>query len=247
MVNKDLNTMANNYFKFKQFIIYQEKCGMKVNTDSVLLACYTDVSKAHNILDLGTGTGLIAIQLAQRTTAHIIAIDLDQDAIKQANENVIINQKQEQIEVLLQDFNSYEPTLTFDLIISNPPYFDEGSPTRSLNRQTARYTTTLTHEVLFNKAYQLLTDLGVFAVCLPYEKAELVKKTFAHLSWKLISNIYVEPKIGKPCYLELLFWQKDVNHQINSKTKIETITIRSTDNNYTPQYKEKTKDLYLKF
>ena len=83
--------MPNPYFSFKQFTVYHDRCAMKVGTDGVLLGAWTDVSGACDILDVGTGTGLIALMLAQRSEAHIVAVDIDEDAVKQAKENVIVS------------------------------------------------------------------------------------------------------------------------------------------------------------
>ena len=238
--------MSNNYFRFKEFIIYQDNCGMKVNTDSVLLGCYTNPGNARNILDVGTGTGLLAIQLSFETSSPIVAIEIDHQAYEQACSNVAINHKEHQITVINEDFNKYNPSCKFDLIICNPPYFETGSPTRSEKRNVARYTGNLTHEDLISRSKELLSDSGILAVCLPFQAAEHIKNTSDSTSFKLVKNVYVFPKEKKDCYLELLFWQN--NKEPNAEIPLtESLTIRAKDNSYTDEYKNKTKKLYLAF
>ena len=239
--------MSNNYFQFKQFIIYQNDCGMKVSTDSVLLGCYTSVSSVRRILDFGTGTGLLAIQLSCETDAEITAIDIDESACRQAVRNVEINRKENQITVIPADFNSYEPDRKFDLIISNPPYFKSGSPTRSTTRDLARYTGTLSHRVLIEKSQELLEGSGTLAICLPHQAADEVKAIADQAGLILTRNIYVYPKTGKACYLQLLFWKKPVAAVLHPAVETENITIRDENNGYTEEYRNKTRNLYLAF
>ena len=116
--------MANPYFKFKQFTIWHDKCAMKVGTDGALLGAWAAPKEARNILDIGTGTGLVALMLAQRCQAFIDAIDIDADACLQAEENVARSPFADRIRVhhcALNDFHPSAPS-HYDLIVSNPPY-----------------------------------------------------------------------------------------------------------------------------
>lgn len=236
--------MSNSYFKFKQFTIFQNKSAMKVNTDSVLLGCYTDPTNCKKILDIGTGTGILAIQLSYKTDAKIEAIEIDLETSIEAMDNVKFNKKDNQINVINIDFNNYHPIDLFDLIISNPPYFEIGSPTRNEQRGKARYTENLTHEQLLKHANEILNENGILAICLPFATSEYFKTILHKYNFTLIKNIYVFPKINKKCYLELLFMKKGV-FEINT---IEyNIYIRDINNEYTDEYKKITKDLYLKF
>ena len=114
--------MPNPYFSFKQFTVYHDRCAMKVGTDGVLLGAWTDVSGACDILDVGTGTGLIALMLAQRSEAHIVAVDIDEDAVKQAKENVEKSPWPGRIEVERHDICCFNSDIRYDVIVSNPPY-----------------------------------------------------------------------------------------------------------------------------
>src|SRR3989339_367294 len=115
--------MANNYFNFKQFKVNQQKSAFKVGTDGVLLGAYADITGAMRILDIGTGTGLIALMLAQRCNAQIVAIESDHESFLQSCENINSSRWCDRIRVeesALQEFNDVDK---FDLIVTNPPYF----------------------------------------------------------------------------------------------------------------------------
>ena len=169
--------MPNPYFAFKQFTIRHDRCAMKVGTDGVLLGAWTDIRHAHRILDIGTGTGLIALMLAQRCPeASITAIDIDSEAVNQALENIQNSPWKERVEAYLQDIRTYQPQTLFDTIVSNPPYFINSLKCPDNQRNTARHTDTLDMHALLYQASQLLTPDGHFSIVLPAEQTnELVE------------------------------------------------------------------------
>ena len=115
--------MPNQYFQFKQFTIEQSDCAMKVGTDGVLLGAWAPVDNARRILDVGTGTGLIALQLAQRQPlAMIDAIEIDAQAASQAQRNVQASPWADRVKIICQDFKCYSSSQPYHLIVSNPPY-----------------------------------------------------------------------------------------------------------------------------
>ena len=119
--------MPNPFFTFNQFTIRHDRCAMKVGTDGVLLGAWTNVDHSHRLLDVGTGTGLIALMLAQRCPqAYITAIDIDAEAVEQARENTLSSPWKDRVEVLLQDICTFPTNQQFDTIVSNPPYIDAG-------------------------------------------------------------------------------------------------------------------------
>ena len=164
--------MPNPYFAFKQFVIHHDRCAMKVGTDGVLLGAWTDVSLAHRVLEIGTGTGLVALMLAQRCGATILAIDIDKDAVGQAQENVSASPWGNRVEVGEQDVRSYETNMLFDTIVSNPPYFIDSLKCPDGQRSTARHTDTLHADELMEKVPELLTPEGKFSLIIPFEQSE---------------------------------------------------------------------------
>ena len=161
---------SNTIFNFKQFSIEQDQCPMKVGTDGVLLGAWVDTSNTENILDIGTGTGLIAIMLAQRTqTAQIDAVEIDNHACSQAQANMEAspwNDRLKSIESSIQDFAKLSQT-EYDLIVSNPPFFTGGTLSAQNDRNNVRHTVKLPNGELLSSARRLLKKDGRFCVVLP--------------------------------------------------------------------------------
>lgn len=165
--------MPNPFFSFKQFTVYHDRCAMKVGTDGVLLGAWTDLSASRRILDIGTGTGLIALMSAQRCPeAQITAIDIDTEAVSQARENVEASPWKNRIGVLLQDICTYASETGFDTIVSNPPYFINSLKCTDSQRTTARHTDTLDARRLLRKVAELLTTDGRFSLILPADRTD---------------------------------------------------------------------------
>ena len=167
--------MSNPFFTIKQFTIRHDRCAMKVGTDGVLLGAWTDVSHSCRILDIGTGTGLIALMLAQRCPkASITAIDIDAEAVEQAHENILSSPWKDRVEVLLQDICTFPANQQFDSIVSNPPYFIDSLKCPDSQRNTARHTDTLDAKRLLESVARLLSDNGRFSIILPAEQTDLL-------------------------------------------------------------------------
>lgn len=150
-------------FKFKQFSVSDDRSTMKVGTDAVLLGAWADVANAKSILDIGTGCGVIALMLAQRSNAIVDAVEIDVESAKQAKENFDASPWKINIHnTAVQDLAGQ-----YDLIVSNPPFFNNSLLPPASSRQKARHTTTLTHEDLMKSVSRLLTPGGKFAVIVP--------------------------------------------------------------------------------
>lgn len=165
--------MPNPFFSFKQFTVYHDRCAMKVGTDGVLLGAWTDLSASRRILDIGTGTGLIALMTAQRCPeAQITAIDIDAEAVNQARENVEASPWKNRVGILLQDVCTYASESGFDTIVSNPPYFIDSQKCPDNQRTTARHTDTLDAPRLLEKVAEFLTPDGRFSLILPADQTD---------------------------------------------------------------------------
>lgn len=165
--------MANSYFRFKQFTINQEKCAMKVGTDGCLLGAWVDLSSSQRILDVGCGSGLIAIMAAQRCpTATITGIEIDNEAASQAAENAESSPWAERIKIICKDFLKFCPEETFDTIVSNPPYFNNSLKCPNEKRNKARHDDSLPCNEFLTHANRLLSPNGTLSVIIPTDQQE---------------------------------------------------------------------------
>ncbi len=238
--------MSNTWFRFKQFTINQKEVGMKVGTDGVLLGAWTTVPIAGRILDIGAGTGLLALMLAQRSTGSLIdAIEIDGGSCNQALENIENSSWKERIKLFhtsLQDF-SLNNRRKYDLIITNPPYFSDDSSASSESRSLARQDFSLPKRILINNVIRLLAPGGVFSCILPYEGNFRFTDIAAEYGMHPRRILNVKPTPEKKI-VRVLF---EFEQKGNSLTE-ETIIIESNGrHNYSDEYKELTKDFYLNF
>jgi tRNA1Val (adenine37-N6)-methyltransferase len=160
--------MANSWFQFQQFRVEQDRCAMKISTDAVLLGGLAQSHSPKKILDIGTGTGVIALMLAQRfPEAQITALEIDAEAAAQARENCEQSPFSERLTVMQGRFQDFPMVEHFDLLVSNPPFFSDHLPASDPKRNLALHTHSLSFEELLHKASQLLAPSGSFWVILP--------------------------------------------------------------------------------
>lgn len=238
--------MRGKGFTFKQFHIDHSKCAMKVGTDGTLIGAWASMPYTEcRILDIGTGTGLIAIMAAQRAPkAQIIGIDIDSDCIEQARENVAASPWSERINIIhssLQEFSSSED---LDIIISNPPYFVDSLLSPDEKRATARHTTSLSFSDLCDGVERLLAQDGIFALILPPAEAErFLSVARGRLFLKRRCDVWSTPESGiKRVMMEL---QKQPPEELPTIEKL--IIEDSGPMGYSAEYRELTRDFYLKF
>lgn len=238
--------MPNDVFEFKQFKIKQDKCAMRVSTDAVLLGAWVLPNGSKTILDIGTGTGVIALMLAQKSKARIIAIDIDEQSTEQARENVEASPYKQQVTVDHQSFQDLTKVYTdkFDLIVTNPPYFIDSLKTNSDTRTTARHTDSLSFEDLIFGVKKLLSAKGKFCLILPTKEAaifrELAQSKGLYLSKLLRIRTRLEKDTEKRHLMQFEFKETEFSEA--------TLVIEADSHrNYTPEYKEFTKDYYLNF
>lgn len=238
--------MANDYFQFKQFTVWQQHCAMKVGTDGTLLGAWA--RGGNHILDVGTGTGLIALMMAQRfAQAHIVGIDIDAEAAAQARSNVEASPFASRITILQNDFAnpltshpshlpSHPSPLTsrFDAIVSNPPYFTDALPSPDTRRTLARHTTTLPFSLLMQRSWQLLSDQGELSLVIPADGRSLVESEAVLAGFFKCRECAVRTSPRKPAKRLLLAFAKHPRGMERSE-----LTIGSD------AYAELTKDFYL--
>jgi len=236
----------NSYFQFKQFRIVQERSAMKVGMDGVLLGAWADPSDAERILDIGTGTGLIALMMAQKNNhTQIDAIEVDKEAFDEAVQNIQQSHWSERIHPELCSFQEFaeRTNLKYDLIVSNPPFFTNGVKAPVENRAQARHSDSLPLDVLISGAAELLRENGRIALVLPVESIQEITK-LANLNRLYISRLCrVKPNPQKPVFRILIELANSTCTIQESELMIEF----EKHHDYTPEYKALTKAFYLKF
>lgn len=236
--------MAKSYFDFRQFRIYHDRCAMKVGTDGVLLGAWSEVHPGvRHILDIGTGSGLIAIMLAQKAAeADITGIDLDPDAVGQAMENAGRTPWQERLHFIQADAMMFTPSVSFDMVVCNPPFFVESLLCPDTKRTCARHSLSMPFEGLILNTYNWLCENGIFNVILPFDIAD----NFAYKSWEAGFSLYRKTKVfsrpGVPIRTLLSLKKGRAAYP-----ETEHLIIRDADNNPTPEYRRLTEDYYIHY
>ena len=236
--------MPNLFFNFKQFTVYQDKCAMKVGIDGVLLGAWAPVEEAQKILDIGTGTGLIALMLAQRSKAEILGIDIDNKAFLQATENIKNAPWSNRITLIensIQEF-SESTTKRFDLIVSNPPYFVDSFKSPSESRTKARHTDFLLHEDLIICSKRLLTTKGRICLILPVIEGLRCIDFGERLGLFCSKLVKVIPKPGAVPKRILIEFSQFYSKKVEYELLIETENRHS----YSEEFTQLAKDFYIK-
>jgi len=237
--------MQEDFFEFKQFKIYQDKSLMKVGTDGVLLGAWADISHSRHILDIGAGSGVIAIMLAQRAPEGMItAVEIDEQTAEQAKENMAASPFSERLRCIsgsIQDFSAQSPT-KFDLIVSNPPFFTGGTFSHSHSRNSIRHTVKLSHTDLLRSVNKLLDPNGRFCVILPYIEGLRFIEIATQARLHLTRSLQVISKEGKP--IERLLLQFEYTQKPMEEASL-VILHPEGRNNWTDDYIRLTGDFYL--
>ncbi len=235
--------MANPYFRFKQFVIYQDRCAMKVGTDGVLLGAWAGCGNAQSILDIGSGTGLIALMLAQRSSALVDAVEIDVEAAIQAEENAQASPYSSRIQLhalSLQEFVK-QTEKKYDLIVSNPPYFNNSHKSPKATRTQARHTDTLSFVELLESVKQMLAENGRFEVVLPIDEGEMFISKALELGLFCVKRTNVIPKPNAQVKRLLLSFALSESDCVVEELQIEG----EQRHQYSDEFKAMTKDFYL--
>jgi tRNA1Val (adenine37-N6)-methyltransferase len=238
--------MPNNYFSFKQFTIYQDQCAMKVGTDGVLLGSWTTTENVARILDVGSGTGLIAIMMAQKSTAVIDGVEIEKNACLQSRKNVATSPWPKRINVYhdsIQQF-SKQTSLKYNLIVSNPPYFQNSLKPPAKPRSMAKHNIGLDYDTLLSCTSGLLLPDGRLSVIIPATD----RKQFSDLAdfhrFQPSRITSVKPSPGKEYSRCLIEFSK----MPGIPCPENELTIRNDDlKTYSDDYTELTRDFYLGF
>lgn len=238
--------MPGTSFAFKQFIIKQDKCAMKVGTDAVLLGAWVLPNGSKEILDIGTGTGIVALMLAQKSQAHIDAIDIDNNAFDQATQNVSESKFSNQISVIHSSLQEYSRVAVkkYNLIVTNPPYFEQSLKSSDEQRSFARHAVVLPFEELIDGVIKLLDVKGKFCLILPTLEAEKFRFLAQKRGLFLSKLLRVKSKINKDADKRHVMQFEFTPTEFSEKTIAVELNER---HHYTDDYKQLTRDYYLNF
>jgi tRNA1Val (adenine37-N6)-methyltransferase len=237
--------MGNSYFRFKQFMVHQDACGMKISTDAVLLGALASHQVAERVLDIGTGTGVVALMMAQRFPYSAIqGMEIDNDAFLQASDNVAISPWKDRITLFQQSFQEYATMNQegFDLIVSNPPYFPDHIKSQNHQRNLALHNDALPFPELVNGAVSLLAPKGLLWVILPERQMQDLEKLATHQGLFPYTRIAVRNHPSAPVFRVVQAFS-----YVKQEPTENTLTIRDQESNYSMGYKKLLRDFMLNF
>jgi len=255
--------MSSKGFQFKQFYVAHHQSSMPVGTDGVLIGSWAMVSSCNytehsqdssltplysspiiNILDIGTGSGLIALMMAQRfPTSNVVGIDIDASSVLQASENASLSPFADRITILqtnILQFADKPHSHLFSTIVSNPPFFEEETYNNTLTQTHAKHTLSLTYDQLLQATTKLLTPDGIFNVIVPYSSSNRFISLAASHQLYLISRCDVRGNIHRPYIRSLLAFGRTILPSSHTN-----LTLRKENNDYSDGYWQLTKDFYL--
>lgn len=237
--------MSKTPFKFKEFSVNQDQCAMKIGTDGVLLGAWTSIeSHPFSILDIGAGTGILSLMMAQRSNAELIdALEIDERAYEQCVENFEDSPWGDRLFCYHADLAEFTEEIedTYDLIISNPPFYSEDFKSKNRQRDLARFSDAMPFDHLINNASKLLSNTGKLSVIIPYKEEDsfiaLATKDKLHVNKILRVRGNSQSEL-KRSLLEFSFNESEIEQT--------ELTIETARHEYTEDYTNLTKDFYLK-
>lgn len=234
-----------NPFRFKQFTIVQDRCKMKVGTDGVLLGAWVDVAGVHKVLDVGAGSGLIALMVAQRSVdASVTGVEIDLDSYEEAMQNIAASPWAERMEMLHESVQAHAEGHAgrYDLLVTNPPFFSGGTLSDQMGRNEVRHTVKLSHGDMLRAAQRLLSPQGRLALVLPYIEGLRFIELAATYHFYPHRLTEVVSRAGNP--IERLLMELGRNEEVVKKESL-TIHDESHETGWTAAYRALTRDFYL--
>jgi tRNA1Val (adenine37-N6)-methyltransferase len=232
-------------FKFKQFTIYQDRCAMKIGTDGVLLGAWTNISNSPEfVLDIGAGTGVIGLMIAQRCSAeNIDAIEIDEDAFEQCVENFETSPWADRLFCYHASLDEFlgEVDDKYDLIISNPPFYSEEVSSGDSVRDQARQNSSLPFGLLLKGVSELLAESGIFALVTPFKEEKRVQEEALKYGLYPVRLMHVKGHPSSEVKRSFMEFQFKKTNVLKSE-----LTIEKSRHQYTGEYIQLTQDFYLK-
>jgi len=229
-------------FKLQQFSIAQDQCAMKVCTDSLVFGALAPINPMDTVVDIGAGTGLLSLMAKQQGASKVTAIELLNSAAIQAQQNIKASPWPSDIEVIEQDICHYQPNVKFDVVISNPPFFDQHLKNTDSARNTARHNDSLSYQTLISKADQLVTDSGIVYLLLPLDVARKVTDLATKKGLHLIKQTDYRASLKHAVKVSSLSFSKEHAPLIS-----DTVTVYHSHQQYTKQCAEILGPYLLRF
>lgn len=231
-------------FRFKQFSVDHNLCSMKVGVDGTLLGAWANTNNCKNILDVGTGSGLIALMAAQKNSeAQIHAIEIEKNAFEQAQINFKNSSWSNRLHLHNEDFKDWKSDIKFDLIISNPPYFTASLKSQKEERNLARHDDSLPLFELLNKSKSILAESGRICIVYPFDGLKAIEEQTKICALSIKSLTLVKPIISKPPKRVLV----EITRSTNFEVMMNELSIQANANGFTAEYVQLTKEFYLNF
>lgn len=235
--------MRDDFFTFKQFRVMHRKSIMKVGTDGVLLGAYVDCGNARRVLDIGTGTGLLCLMIAQKSNATIHGIEINAEAVEVAKFNVEQSNWRERIEIFHSSVQDFSPEEKYDLIVSNPPFYTTDVVAPEKGRALARHDLSLNISELAVSIDRLLTQDGRCYVIYPTEQCQLFEEEAAKFGLFAMRRLYVSSRPDVPPIRTIVELSRN-----QCVAECDTLFIENgARHDFSDKYKSLTKDYYLKF
>lgn len=238
--------MSNNYFQFKQFTVQQEKAALKVSTDSCLFGAWVAEEvrgtkyEVRSTLDIGAGSGLLMLMLAQKSEALIDGIEIDEPSYEQAKENVKASVWKERLQLFYADVKQFSFSKKYDLIISNPPFYEGDLKSGVAHRNVAMHDEGLKLDELVMIADKNMAEKGSFAVLLPYVRAERMIELAKAVNLHLQTHVLVKQTVKHGYFRSMLLFSRN-----KTEPALKELAIKDENNQYTNEFVSLLKDYYL--
>ncbi|MFL2589345.1 MAG: tRNA1(Val) (adenine(37)-N6)-methyltransferase [Parvicellaceae bacterium] len=232
-------------FNFKKFSIHQNNAAMKIGTDGILIGAWVNVSNKFKALDIGSGTGIISLMLCQRNlNLELDSVELSPDAIMDAKINIENCDWKKRIKLFHQDLKDFHPDSSYDLIVSNPPYFKESLQPNNSERSKARHQNDLKLEDILKFSKQHLTKDGSLNIILPIEQKSEAIEFAKKYGFSSVRECAVYPKPNKSPHRILIEFSRSENKQM---IKESLVIEEAGRHNYSEDYKKLTREFYTIF
>ncbi len=237
--------MPNTYFQFKQFIIHQDKCAMKVCTDSCLFGAWINKilkgNKFAQALDIGTGTGLLSLIASQGYDLNIDAIEIEENAAIQAKENVSASKWKGRISVYHQSLQTFTPPNKYDVIFSNPPFYENDLMSDEEGKNAAKHNTTLTLGEIISFISKNLSEEGLAMILLPFHRLDYFEQILSKEKLYLKEKVLVRQTPKHDYFRAMICFAKIKPEQSITRE----IIIRDKENEYSEEFRELLEEYYL--